>query len=273
MPYKHSKTSTAPTERFCKKFRLCSIKICEFPVNGYNKKHFSTIFFDPPNHKLIDFLDELQKLAKYGFGMAAQAITEQFINAKMPAHLVKSINQAHLEIGTYEQIVSRLEEELELNGLEVPDEIQIKTVRQQPTQQNFEKSKPTCHNCKKPCHCRNQCRQLKRQKDKYQSNIINVRNNNKNNGGQTKANSNNKNRNNTNANKTNNQKKTENPDMSTHPLRRVIKLTVSQRNVILEQTQLIDRLPKTDDRKDRIRSNKEIPKTFQMGKFKLQPKQ
>ena len=45
----------------------------------------------------------------------------------MPPHLKKSINQAHLENGTYEQIVSHLERELELNGLEAPDEMQLKT--------------------------------------------------------------------------------------------------------------------------------------------------
>ena len=48
----------------------------------------------------------------------------------------KSINQAHLENGTYEQIVSHLERELELNGLEAPDELQKNTVTQQATQQN-----------------------------------------------------------------------------------------------------------------------------------------
>ena len=80
------------------------------------------------NQKLIDFLDELQKLAKNAFGVDAQAIIEQFIYAQMPLHLKKSINQAHLENGTYEQIVSHLEKELKLNGLEAPDEMQIYTV-------------------------------------------------------------------------------------------------------------------------------------------------
>ena len=36
----------------------------------------------------------------------------------MPPNLKKSINQAHLENDTYEQIVTHLESELELNGLE-----------------------------------------------------------------------------------------------------------------------------------------------------------
>ena len=76
---------------------------------------FQQLVFNPANQKLIDFLDELQKLAKDAFGVAAQAIIDQFIYAKMPPHLKKSINQAHLENGTYEQIVTHLERELELN--------------------------------------------------------------------------------------------------------------------------------------------------------------
>ena len=54
----------------------------------------------------------------------------------MPPHLKKSKNQAHLENGTYEQIVSHLERELELNGVEAPDELPINTVTQQALQQN-----------------------------------------------------------------------------------------------------------------------------------------
>ena len=41
----------------------------------------------------------------------------------MPPHMKKLLNQAHLENGTYEQIVTHLERELELNGLEAPDEL------------------------------------------------------------------------------------------------------------------------------------------------------
>ena len=76
------------------------------------KYKFQRLVFNPANQKLIDVLDELQKLAKDAFGVAAQAIIEQLIYAKMPPHLKKSINQAHLENGTYEQIVSHLDREL-----------------------------------------------------------------------------------------------------------------------------------------------------------------
>ena len=99
------------------------------PQSMATAKHkFQQLVFNPVNQKLIDILDELQKLAKDAFGVDAQAIIEQFIYAKMPPHLKKSINQAHLENGTYEEIVTHLERELELNSLEYPDETQMNTV-------------------------------------------------------------------------------------------------------------------------------------------------
>ena len=57
-------------------------------------------------------------LSKNVFGLAAHAIIEQFMYAKMPPYLKKSINEDHLENGTFEQIVTHLAEELELNGLD-----------------------------------------------------------------------------------------------------------------------------------------------------------
>ena len=91
------------------------------PQSMAKAKHkFQKLVFNPTNQKLVDFLDELQKLAKVAFGIGAHAIIEQFIYAKMPPHLKKSINQAHLENGTYEQNVTHLERELELKGLEAP---------------------------------------------------------------------------------------------------------------------------------------------------------
>ena len=54
------------------------------------------------------------------------------------------MNQVHSENGTYEQIVSHPEKELQLNGLEAPDELQIYTVTQHAIKPNPEKTKPTC---------------------------------------------------------------------------------------------------------------------------------
>ena len=112
------------------------------------KNKFQKPAFNPANHKLVDFLDELQNLAKDAFVIAAQAIVEPFIYAKMPPHRKKSINQALLENCTYEQIVRHLERELELNGLEAPDEIQINTVTHNTANANADRLKPTCHHRK-----------------------------------------------------------------------------------------------------------------------------
>ena len=99
------------------------------PQSMETAKHkVQKLVFNPANQKLVDFLDELQKLAKNAFGIAANAIIDQFIYAKTPPHLKKSINQAHLENGTYEQIVTHLEREIELKSLEHPDETQMNTV-------------------------------------------------------------------------------------------------------------------------------------------------
>ena len=114
------------------------------------KHNFLKIVFNPANQELADFLDEHQKLSKNAFGIAAHASIEQFIYAKMPPHLKKSKNQAHLETGTYEKIVTHLERELELNGLEATEELPINNVSQQPTNHNAVRPKPTCHHCKKP---------------------------------------------------------------------------------------------------------------------------
>ena len=243
------------------------------PQSMATAKHkFQRLIFNPANQKLIDFLDELQKLAKDAFGVAAQAIIEQFIYAKMPPHLKKSINQAHLENGTNEQIVSHLETELELNGLEAPDGMQLNTVMQQDRQQNSEKPKPTCHHCKKPGHYRNQCRQLKREKDQVQNSADSAANNKNNNGSaQTKTP--------TPTIKHQSQtrrtiqiiKETEDLDLSFHPVRHVAEQTTPQRDATLEQTQRTDRLPGIEGRKDKNKPNREILKITRMVMSKRWP--
>ena len=226
------------------------------------KHKFQQLVFNPAIQKLIDFLDELQKLAKDAFRVAAQAIIDQLIYAKMPPHLKKSINQVYLENGTYEQIVSHLGREIELNGLEAPDEMPINTVTQHAPQQNSNKPDPTHHHCKKPGHYQNQCRQLKREEDQTRNNTNIATNNNG--SAQTNSNPNNKTAVNTKA-RIKTIKETEGLNLSSHPVRHVVEPTTPQRNATLEQTQQTDRLYGIDDRKGKTKFNREMLKVTQMG--------
>ena len=97
------------------------------------KHKFQRLVCNQAKQKLNDFLDELQKLTKDAFGVAAQAIIEQFIYTEMPPNLKKCSNQAHLENGTWDQIVAHLENELKLDGSEAPDDLKKITVTQQVT--------------------------------------------------------------------------------------------------------------------------------------------
>ena len=75
--------------------------------------------------------------------------------------------------------------------------------------------------------------------------------------------SNNKISNTTSANNTK-AEKSGNQDMSTGPVRPMVKPTIPRKIVTLEQTQLMDCLPGTGDPRDGNRSNKEMLKTIQM---------
>ena len=123
------KTISSPNrENLAKFLTVFRKKYVKFRSMATAKHKFQQLVFNPANQKLIDFLDELQKFAKDAFGVDAQAIVEQFVCAKMLPHLKKSINQAQSENGTYEQIVTHLQRELELNGLEYTNESQMNTV-------------------------------------------------------------------------------------------------------------------------------------------------
>ena len=58
------------------------------------KHKFQQLVFNPVNQKLIDFLDELQKLAKDAFGAAAQAIIA--IHLRQDASTPEEINKRGL---------------------------------------------------------------------------------------------------------------------------------------------------------------------------------
>ena len=117
------RSPTTTLEDILKVFRRKYVK----PESSASAKHrFNRLFFDPENQKLPDFLEELQESAEKAFGDNAHQMIENLLYAKMPPHLKKSINQAYLENGSYEQIVKHLEREMELNSLEA-DEPSVKT--------------------------------------------------------------------------------------------------------------------------------------------------
>ena len=79
------------------------------------KQRFHRFKFDPERQKLSDFLEELQESAEKAYSDIASQMIENLLYAKMPTLLKRSINQAHIDNGTYEQIVRHLERKMELN--------------------------------------------------------------------------------------------------------------------------------------------------------------
>ena len=188
----------------------------------------------------------------------------------MLPHLQKSINQAHLENGTYEQIVTHLEKEIELNGLEAPDDLHVKTVSQQPTNTNADRPKPTCHHCKKQGLYRNLCRLLKKQRE--QNGDDQNYPGNKNSG----ANNSNPNRNlnkNNNNNKQNNSNRAKRKPKTVYPPCETCRKTNHSTEKCYFGANAANRpLPGTDDRKDRMRTQKERIRVTLMKLLKLQSK-
>ena len=151
-------------------FRRKYVKL-ESQATAKHKWH--RLVFDTNTMKLPDFLEELNQGAEKAFGENAQAMIESLLYAKLPPKLKRSVNMARLENATYEEIVTHLERELELNGLEEGDDIPVPTMSTAPTA-----TRPgtgllssgidpniTCNYCKKPGHVKDDCRKLKRKEE------------------------------------------------------------------------------------------------------------
>ena len=166
--------------------------------------------------------------------------------------------------------MSHLESELELNGLEAPDEMPINTVTQQTPQQNTNKPRPTCHRCKNQITVKTSVVNSNERKTKPKITQI-VPTTTMEAPKQTLT-----------PIATKLQpipkktiyifKETEDQNLSSDPVRHRVELTTPQRDAILEQMQRIDRLHEIDDRKDRTKASKIMLKTTQMERSKLQPK-
>ena len=144
------------------------------PESQATAKHkWQKLVFDPNTMKLPDFLEELNQGAEKAFGENAQAMIDSLLYAKLPPKLKRSVNMARLESASYEEIVTHLERELELNGLEGGDDITVPTMSTAPTA-----TRPgtgllssgidpniTCNYCKKPGHVKDESRKFKRKEE------------------------------------------------------------------------------------------------------------
>ena len=143
------------------------------PESQATAKHkWHKLTFDPNTKSLPDFLEELNECAERAFGDNAQQMIDSLLYAKLPPHLKRSLNLAHLENGTYDQIVAHLETELELSGLENDGDLTIPTMTTVPlndNQQNTEQTKVVCHYCKKPGHVIRECRKRMRKEQEQRN--------------------------------------------------------------------------------------------------------
>ena len=144
------------------------------PESQATAKHkWHRLVFDPNTMKLPDFLEELNQGAEKAFGENAQAMIDSLLYAKLPPKLKRSVNMARLENATYEEIVTHLERELELNGLEEGDDNPVPTMSTAPTAKlpgtgllssGIDRN-VSCNYCKKPGHVKDDCRKLKRKEE------------------------------------------------------------------------------------------------------------
>ena len=99
------------------------------PESQATAKHkWHKLVFDPNTMKLPDYLEELNQGAEKAFGEHAQAMINSLLYAKLPPKLKRSVNMARLGNATYEEIVTHLERELELNGFEASTRISRVTI-------------------------------------------------------------------------------------------------------------------------------------------------
>ena len=129
------------------------------------KQKWHKMVFDPNTVKLPDFLEELNQGAEKKFGENAQPMIDSLLYSNLPPKLKKSVKMARLENASYKEIVTHLERELELIGLEGVDDIPVPTMSTAPTATQPGTGllstgidpNTTCNYCKKPRHVTDDC--------------------------------------------------------------------------------------------------------------------
>ena len=140
--------------------------------------------------------------------------------------------------------MSHLGKESELNGLEALDELQINIDATSHKTKSREKASDLSP-LQKAMPITQSMPSTRTPKNQVEANKKSARFNSNNNSGQTNFNSNNKNAKEDNNHNANNQM-TANPELSTHPVRRVADQTTPQRNAFLEPKRQLDHLLKTN---------------------------
>ena len=144
------------------------------PESQATAKHkWHKLVFDPNTTKLPDFLEELNQGAEKSFREHAQAMIDSLLYAKLSPKLKRSVNMARLENATYEETVTHLERELELNGLEEGDDNHVPTISTAPTAirpgtgllSSGNDPNVFCNYCKKQGQVKDDCRKLKRKEE------------------------------------------------------------------------------------------------------------
>ena len=80
MRYKHLKNLNGTTRENLGEIEAIFRKeVRKTPIDGEAKHKFQKLVSNPANQKLVEFLDELQKMAEDAFEIAAHSIFEQFI--------------------------------------------------------------------------------------------------------------------------------------------------------------------------------------------------
>ena len=159
---RRTKTSAAYAKRTWRKSWRFSLERTKPPLNDYGKTKVPTKSLQSSEHEVKQFFRRIPEINQ-------KTCTEllprwSLSNSNMSdAFTREKIQKTGLEIRTYEQCVSHLEKDLELNGFETSEEIQVNSVTQRATKPNPEKHKLTYHHSKKkPSHYRKQCCNLER---------------------------------------------------------------------------------------------------------------